>query len=158
MTLSWAGDLTFLVQRGQLRYRCPFWRRGLLSLPQNFMWACKKYVSVGLLVSLDSAWFIDSPLVSSRHMCMVMRGVQKMNSKTVTSTMLGVFREDPKTREEFLTLIRSWNCSSLKALWRWPRPVSLFLLVPPSHFSNKSLWIVVLVFVQWKTSDGRWQI
>uniref|UniRef100_A0A5F9CTN8 GTP cyclohydrolase 1 n=1 Tax=Oryctolagus cuniculus TaxID=9986 RepID=A0A5F9CTN8_RABIT len=33
--------------------------------------------------------------------------VEKMNSKTVTSTMLGVFREDPKTKEEFLTLIRS---------------------------------------------------
>uniref|UniRef100_A0A8C4QXD1 GTP cyclohydrolase 1 n=1 Tax=Eptatretus burgeri TaxID=7764 RepID=A0A8C4QXD1_EPTBU len=44
-------------------------------------------------------------ITEAMHMCMIMRGVQKMSSKTITSTMLGVFREDPKTREEFLTLI-----------------------------------------------------
>lgn len=40
------------------------------------------------------------------HTCMVIRGVQKVNSKTITSTMLGCFREKPETRQEFLELIK----------------------------------------------------
>merc|ERR1712241_660572 len=44
-------------------------------------------------------------VVEAAHMCMVMRGVQKTSSKTVTSCMLGEFRENPKTRTEFLTLL-----------------------------------------------------
>ena len=40
------------------------------------------------------------------HMCMIMRGAQKVNSRRTSSTMLGVFREDPKTREEFSSLAR----------------------------------------------------
>jgi GTP cyclohydrolase IA len=43
--------------------------------------------------------------MEAKHQCMTMRGVAKVQSSTVTSCMLGAFREKPKTREEFLTLI-----------------------------------------------------
>ncbi len=44
-------------------------------------------------------------VIEARHLCMVMRGVEKQNSQTVTSAMLGAFRENVQTREEFLSLI-----------------------------------------------------
>src|SRR3954468_11404939 len=44
-------------------------------------------------------------VMEATHLCMAMRGVEKQNSVTVTSSMLGVFREDARTRHEFLELI-----------------------------------------------------
>lgn len=44
-------------------------------------------------------------VIEARHMCMMMRGVEKQNSMAATSAMLGVFRDDEKTRDEFLKLI-----------------------------------------------------
>lgn len=45
-------------------------------------------------------------IVEARHLCMVMRGVEKQHSTATTSAMLGVFRENKQTRDEFLALVR----------------------------------------------------
>lgn len=45
-------------------------------------------------------------VIDAKHLCAMMRGVEKQQSSMVTSMMLGAFREDPRTRQEFLGLIR----------------------------------------------------
>ena len=44
-------------------------------------------------------------VIEAAHLCMMMRGVEKQNSKTITSAMRGVFLDDLRTREEFLRLV-----------------------------------------------------
>lgn len=46
-------------------------------------------------------------VMEATHLCMLMRGVEKQNSKAVTSAMLGAFRDRPETRAEFMELIKA---------------------------------------------------
>ena len=59
----------------------------------------------------QAVWETTTPqgvavVIEASHLCMMMRGVQKQNSKTITSAMRGVFLEDQRTRDEFLGLIK----------------------------------------------------
>jgi GTP cyclohydrolase I len=48
-------------------------------------------------------------IIEARHLCMQMRGVEKQHGQAVTSAMLGSFRHNKQTRDEFLSLVRSKN-------------------------------------------------
>ena len=50
-------------------------------------------------------------VIEAAHFCMMMRGVQKQNSRTVTSALRGIFRDDSKTRVEFLRLAHGGHSS-----------------------------------------------
>jgi len=59
----------------------------------------------------EALWEVVEPngvgvVVEARHLCMEMRGVERIGGQTVTSCMLGVFRDDARTRTEFLELVR----------------------------------------------------
>lgn len=45
-------------------------------------------------------------VIEAKHLCMMMRGVEKQHSQMITSSVLGSFRKDQKTREEFMSLIK----------------------------------------------------
>jgi GTP cyclohydrolase I len=59
-------------------------------------------------------------VLEATHLCMAMRGVQKQNSVTTTSAMLGVFHSDARTRHEFLELIHRRAMPAMSSL---PAPV-----------------------------------
>ncbi len=54
----------------------------------------------------DAVQQVTGALIEARHLCMMMRGVEKQNSSMITSVMLGEFRENAATRSEFLALIK----------------------------------------------------
>uniref|UniRef100_A0A7M4F9T5 GTP cyclohydrolase 1 n=1 Tax=Crocodylus porosus TaxID=8502 RepID=A0A7M4F9T5_CROPO len=99
----------------------PFFGKVDIQLPVKYFCVCKipmlffffslvqerltKQIAMAITQALKPAGV--AVVVEASHVCMLMRGVQKMNSRTITSTMLGVLREDPKSREEFLTLIKN---------------------------------------------------
>ena len=48
-------------------------------------------------------------IIEASHLCMMMRGVEKQNSRAITSSMLGEFRDNQKTRQELLSLLSGFN-------------------------------------------------
>src|SRR6266498_667197 len=60
-------------------------------------------ISQAIMESIDAKGV--GVMIEARHLCMMMRGVEKQNSVMVTSSVLGTFRESVATREEFLALI-----------------------------------------------------
>lgn len=56
------------------------------------------------LMEVTNAWGVGV-IIEAKHLCMMMRGVEKQNSVMTTSVMLGGFREDTRTRAEFLSLV-----------------------------------------------------
>jgi len=63
-------------------------------------------------------------VIEATHLCMAMRGVEKQNSFAITSAMLGGFRNDARTRMEFLELIRRPDLNSRSAPWQSTHPAS----------------------------------
>lgn len=57
------------------------------------------------ILSITEGWGVGV-VIEAKHLCMMMRGVEKQNSTMMTSVMLGAFRRDRRTRSEFLSLLQ----------------------------------------------------
>src|SRR5439155_758498 len=77
-------------------------REGLRQTPARVE-ASLKWLTRGY--GLDVEEVVGDVVIEAYHLCMMMRGVEKQNSKTVTSSLRGAFRDDAKTRDEFLRLV-----------------------------------------------------
>jgi GTP cyclohydrolase I len=85
---------------------------GLSKIPRILdVFACRLQLQERLTTQVSQA-IMDilhprgvAVVIEAQHLCMMMRGVQKQNSKAVTSSMLGAFRNSPRTRAEVLQLI-----------------------------------------------------
>ena len=87
-------------------------REGLAKTPERVE-AALKYLTSGYDMKVEDV--LNDALqprgvavvMEAIHTCMLVRGVEKQNSKAVTSAMLGAFRDGPETRAEFMELIKS---------------------------------------------------
>ena len=84
---------------------------GLSKLPRIVdMFARRLQVQERLTGEIaEAVWGVLAPrgvgvVIEAEHLCLMMRGVEKQNSRTITSALLGSFRDDAKTRDEFLRL------------------------------------------------------
>jgi GTP cyclohydrolase I len=86
---------------------------GLSKIPRTVEIFARR-LQVQERLTMDIAQTIEAVLkpkgvgvvVEAKHLCMMMRGVEKQNTSAITSSLRGVFESDPKTRSEFMDLIR----------------------------------------------------
>ncbi|MBI2059517.1 MAG: GTP cyclohydrolase I FolE [Nitrospirae bacterium] len=91
---------------------------GLSKIPR-IVEAYSRRVQIQERLTSQIADFVNTALkpqgtavsMEAEHLCMTMRGVKKANAKMVTNSMMGVFKKDERTRNEFMSLIRSGNAS-----------------------------------------------
>ena len=80
-------------------------------------------------------------MIEAKHLCMMMRGVEKQNSIMKTSCLLGTFKEDARTRGEFLALLSQYRPMLLRSANAWSSPLrAAFLSRLVGRGKSRGLW------------------